>query len=85
MRKENIKALKLLAGFTATAFGGMGWLCVSTTNPNQPYVWLVTMPIALFVIAVGSFMIPAWIDENDYKCYCKPHCNKGQEDTLNSH
>ena len=56
------RANRFLFGFCTITFSELGWLCSSLLSPNK-FVWVLSIPIMLFIAMVGAYMTTAYVDQ----------------------
>lgn len=61
---NNKRALRFTAGYTATAFSGLGWICAGDLSQN-PHIWYLVIPLVIFIVCIHTFAMITWIDEDN--------------------
>lgn len=62
MKDTDKRALKFLAGFSASVFSLLGWVCVNNMSPD-PYTWVFTIPIASLCAYINALAMTDWINK----------------------
>ena len=62
MKDTDKRALKFLAGFSASVFSLLGWACAGTMSSNK-YAWVLIIPILLLCAYINAGAITSWINK----------------------